>query len=297
MIQARLIRLLLRVFAFFPLRVTHRIGAVMGGLLMLIPNELRRVSAANIALCFPGAAPAWRRKLLVRSLIESGKTAAELGPLWLWPGHRVHGLIRRVRGREYLNALLERNKGVILLIPHLGAWELVAFYISIHFAGRYPLTGLYRPPRIAELEPMLRRARERFGARFVPTTVSGVRALYRTLDRGGIIGVLPDQEPGIGKRVFAPFFGIPANTMGLVSRLMARTGAEAIYVYINRLPAGSGFEAHFLPAPPGIGDTDVVSAAVKLNQGVEACIRQQPEQYQWGYKRFRTRPPGMPDCY
>jgi len=296
-IRATIIKLLLRTFALFPMPAVHGIGAVVGWLLSVMPNELRRVSRINIDLCFPQLSASCRRRLLVRSLVECGKTALEFAPLWLWPEDRILALIKRAPGRAHLDDLLNRGKGVILLIPHLGAWELASIYVSMCFAQKFPVTGLYRPPRLSGLDAMIRRARERFGARMVPTTLTGVRTLYQTLHDGGIVGVLPDQEPGTGNPVFAPFLGVPANTMGLVSKLMARTRAEAVYVYFTRLPSGRGFEVHFSPASTAVGDDDLRIATQSLNEGVEVCVKRHPEQYQWGYKRFRTRPPGESAIY
>jgi len=296
-IRAAIIKLLLRTFALFPLPVVHAIGAALGWLMAITPNDVRRVSRINIDMCFPQLTPSRRRRLLVQSLVESGKTALEFAPLWFWSEDKILALIKAAPGRQRLDDLLNKGKGVILLIPHLGAWELASIYVSMCFAEKYPVTGLYRPPRMGALDMMIRRARERFGARMVPTTMTGVRTLYHTLNKGGVVGVLPDQEPGTGNPLFAPFFGVPANTMGLVSKLMTRTRAEAVYVYFTRLSGGRGFEVHFLPASPGLDDKDLHIATQRLNEGVEVCIRQYPEQYQWGYKRFRTRPPGEAGVY
>lgn len=296
-IRATFIKALLRIFALFPMPVVHAIGTCLGWMLAVTPNELRRVSRINIELCFPQLPAHRRRRLLIDSLVECGKTAVEFAPLWLWPEDRIIALIKDAPGRRHLDALLRQGRGVILLIPHLGAWELASIYVSMCFAEEYPVTGLYRPPRLGELDTMIRRARERFGARMVPTSMMGVRTLYQTLNKGGIVGVLPDQEPGSSDPVFAPFLGVPANTMGLVSKLMSRTGAAAVYLYFTRLPGGRGFEVNIMPASPALRDADLLVATQHLNKGVERCVRRHPEQYQWGYKRFRTRPPGETRLY
>lgn len=297
MIRARFIKALLRLFACLPLPVVHGVGTLVGWLLVILPNQVRRVTRTNITLCFPDMPPARRRRLVVQSLLESGKTAVELGPLWLWPREKVAGLIKGVHGRELVDAALAQGKGVVVLGPHLAAWELAALAISLDYARRCPWTILYRPPRMTELEDMLCSARQRFGATLVPTDVSGVKRLIRTLEAGGMVGIAPDQEPGVGKSVFAPFFHIPAKTMVLVAGLMARSDAPAVYVYTQRLPRGRGFTVHYVAPPPGLDDGDEVRAARQLNRGVEYCVRQLPAQYQWGYKRFRSRPPGEPKLY
>lgn len=291
--RARLITALLRMFATLSLPAAHSIGVIVGWGLILIPNDLRRVSRINIQLCWPELAPPAQRALLRRSLIEAGKTMCEAGALWLWPRERVLGLIRDVSGEEHLRAARAAGQGVILATPHLGAWEIMGLYSSAH----YPLTSLYRPPRLAELDTLVRRGRERLGATLVPVDAGGVRALYQALGRGEVVGMLPDQEPGAGNGVFAPLFGIEANTMALLSRLALKTGARVIFCYAERLPRGRGYHVHFVPAPAAVHQAPLMQSVRALNEMVEALVRRCPQQYQWGYKRFRTRPQGEPRLY
>ncbi len=291
--RGRLIRWLLRAFAALPLPLAHAVGTVIGRGLILVPNELRRISGINIPLCLPELAPPQQRRLLRASLMEAGKTMSEAGALWLWPAPRLLSLVETVSGEQHLRAAMESGKGAILAVPHLGAWEMIGLYCSRH----YPMTSLYRPPRLVEVNEVVRRGRERLGARLVPADAGGVRALYQTLGRGELVGMLPDQEPGAGNGAFAPLFGIQANTMVLLSRLAIKTGAAVIFGYAQRLPHGRGYHLHFLPAPPTINAKPLEASIAAMNQMVEKLIRQQPEQYQWGYKRFRTRPAGEEKLY
>ena len=287
------IKLFLRFCALLPLRGAHALGAGLGRLLAVLPNRSRTVTARNLALCFPELPPQERRRLAARSLQEMGKTATETGTLWCRDAGRVLALVRAVSGKEAVDQALSAGKGGIILTPHLGNWEMVGLYCSAH----YPLTSLYRPPRMQGLEEFMRAARERAGARLVPTNAAGVRYLYRALAGGEFIGMLPDQEPGQGNGAFAPFFGIPAYTMSLLARLAQRTGAPVFFAYAERLARGAGFHLHFAPAPQGFGQGDVEEITAAMNAGVESCIRRIPEQYQWSYKRFRTRPEGAPRLY
>ena len=291
--RARLIRSLLRVFASLPLPVAHAIGSVIGWGLIVVPNDLHRAGRINIPLCLPELTRAQQRALLRRSLIESGKTMCEAGALWLWPRARVLSLVRAVSGEEHMRAALAEGRGLILATPHLGAWEMMGLYSSAH----YPLTSLYRPPRMREMDALVRGGRERLGARLVPVDAGGVRALYHTLARGKVIGMLPDQEPGAGNGVFAPLFGVEANTMALLARLAIKTGAPVIFCYAERLARGRGYHLHFIPAPAAIRTPPVEHAVRVMNEMVESLVRRCPTQYQWGYKRFRTRPPGQRRLY
>ncbi|MDX9739677.1 MAG: lysophospholipid acyltransferase family protein [Gammaproteobacteria bacterium] len=288
-----IIRLFMRLCAALPLRGAHALGAALGGLLAVVPGRIRTITHRNVELCFPELSPSEQRRLASRSLRGTGRTVAETGALWHWPPDRVLSLVKAVDGREPVDAALRDGRGAILMTPHLGNWELVGLYCST----LYPLTSLYRPPRMKGLEEYMRGSRERFGARLVPTSAGGIRHLYRALGRGEFIGLLPDQEPQAGSGVFAPFFGVDAYTMTLLPRLLEKYEVPVFFVHSERLPRGAGFRIHFSPMTSDFRRDDTVSVCTAMNAGVEACVRRAPEQYQWNYKRFRTRPDGMSPRY
>lgn len=291
----RLVKATLIGLSWLPLSWVHALATGLGRLLLLIaPTRVLRVTRINLALCFPELSEQARERLVRESLLETAKTYAELGALWRWPLERVLGLVRDVSGEELLRESLEAGQGVILLTPHLGAWEMAGLYAS----ARYPMTSLYRPSRHAGLEPWVRAARQRGGGSLVPTDARGLRALRQALARGDLAGILPDHEPSrSGKGLFADFLGVPAFTAALVPRLARQTGARVIFTYAERLPGGQGFHIHYLEAPGDILAENLAQAVKALNQGIEACVRRCPEQYQWSYKRFKTRPPGFPSVY
>lgn len=290
-----LIKGLLHFFALLPLRLVHGIATLLGRIVAQRPSlRITQVTRTNIRLCFPHLSPTDQEALVKQSLIETCQAFSELGALWLWRTDRVLGLVRKVSGEACLQQALQQGKGVVLLTPHLGAWELAGLYAS----SRYTLTALYRPPKLAGLHDLIHTGRERAGGRFVPTDHSGVRALYQALRRGQVAGILPDQVPSdASSGIFAPFFGIPAYTMVLVYRLARKSGASVIFTYAERLPQEQGFHLHFLPAPADIAAENLEVAVAALNQGVETCVQGCPTQYQWSYKRFKRRPEGKPSVY
>lgn len=285
-VQATILKALVRGLALLPLRWAQAIGALFGWLLWVTPNRLRRTTLGNLELCYPEMPLEERRRLARKSLIESGKTVTETGAMWFWRTEKLLDRIEEVQGLEYFEQARESGKGVVVLVPHLGNWEILSRYLQI----RVPVVALYRPPRIAEMDAFMRRAREQHGAKIVPADRRGLLYSARILSEGGGIGLLPDQEPLKQHGVFAPFFGVPALTMTLVARLTRRYGAMPLYFYSERTATGR-FRLHFRPSPQGLDSEDLEFAAAQLNRGVEECVRRRPEQYNWSYRRFRTRPP------
>ncbi|MFP4062297.1 MAG: lysophospholipid acyltransferase family protein [Halochromatium sp.] len=281
--RERAARVLVRLLARVPMPILHRAGAAVGALIALIPNRQRRNALINLTLYAPEMPASALVRLRDRSLRQLGRTLFETAPLWLQPPAKALSLIREVRGIE----LLERTpgRGLIVLSPHLGAWELAGLYLST----RGPTAIFYKPQRV--LDELIVEARKRAGATLAPITARGIRVLLGALERGEFVGILPDQEPREDKgAVFAPLFGVPASTMLLVNRLARRSGAPVIFMFAERLPRARGFRIHCLPAPEGIDSDDDVTGAAALNRGIEQCIAVCPEQYLWSYRRFRRRP-------
>lgn len=272
--------------ARLPIRWAQALGGFLGRVGWLLPGRFRSVTLDNVNRCFPELASGERRRLARHSLVETGRATAEAGALWSWPVERLVELEESVVGAELLEEALASERGTILLLPHLGNWEVFNHFLM----RRAPFAALYRAPRVAELAELMRRARERTGCRMVPATRAGLKDLYRWLGGGGLTVILPDQEPLKKHGVFAPFFGVPALTMTLVGRLARRLDPHLLYGFAERRPGGR-FRIHFRPAPTGLDDPHPETAAARLNLGVEECVRTLPEQYTWSYKRFRTRPP------
>jgi len=286
------LQFLYRCAARLPLPLAHTLGAALGAAAWLVPNRFARRNRSHLALCLPGLGRVARERLVFRTLVESGKALVELPLLWSGPAPRVARLVREVRGLDEWDRALAAGKGVIAASPHLGAWEVA----GLEYSRRHPIVSMYRVQG-NRWDDVMKRGRERFGAKLVASDRGGVRELLEALRRGDSIGVLPDQDPPEGSGAFAPFFGIVAHTPVLAPRLARRTGAEILYVFAERLGWGRGFVLHVVPAPPEVADADETRACAALNRGLEDCIRRFPAQYWWGYARFRRRPPGAPAVY
>jgi KDO2-lipid IV(A) lauroyltransferase len=274
--------LLLRLLGQLPLRVLHGIGRGLGRLVLWRNNRTVQNTAVNLRIVQPKMDDAGQTALLHEVMIESGKSVVELAKIWGGGAERALGLIREVRGEALFDAALAKGKGVIIAAPHLGCWELLNYWLC----RKTPMAILYRPPRLAAVEGLLRKVRGALAPEQVRADGAGVRTLYKRLAAGGTVGILPDQKPRAGEGEFAPFFGRDALTMVLLPRLAARTGATVLFGFAERLADGQGYRVHLLPAPETIVDADLGIACGALNQGVQACVELAFAQYQWQYKRY-----------
>lgn len=291
--KARIVILFLRVISIFPLWLIHSIGFVIGNILFLTPSKLKIIANKNLQACFPELDHKKAKSLLRRTLIENSKTALEFGYLWFRQPEFLLKKIVAVKGADILDDNFSKNDGIILAAPHLGQWEIIGLYC----AERYPSCYLYKKPKIAQLEKIMIKARQRTSAKTVPTDTSGIKKMFQALRQGMLIGILPDQDPSSGDGVFAPFFGISAKTMVLLSRFAAKTNSPVFLTYAERLSYGRGFKLHFKKIEGDIYSKDLTQSTTELNKVIEAAIRQIPSQYQWTYKRFKSRPEGEEKFY
>ncbi len=261
---------MLRLIARLPLRGFHTVGGLLGWAVYALAPRYRRRLRENLQ-----GSGRVTSAMVRRAAAEAGKTVAELVPLWFREPGAVNGLVRDCDGWQEVEQALARRQGILFLTPHLGCFEISARY----GAQRMPMTVLYRPPRKAWLEPWMAAGRRGMG--LAPANVGGVRRLLRALKRGEAVGLLPDQVPSAGDGAWAPFFGRPAYTMTLAERLRQATGCAVILAFAERLPQGRGYRLHLVRH-------DATLEPETLNRALEALIRRRPEQYLWGYHRYKA---------
>jgi KDO2-lipid IV(A) lauroyltransferase len=278
--------------ARLPLPILHRLGTVFGWLTYLFSGRyaerLRENLSHGLAFMqgkedFPEAD---FRKVLSANVSEVGKSVMELPWIWGRPLDEVVASVKECHGWENIEAAQALGKGVIMMTPHFGCFELINLYI----AARQPMTTMYRPPRWKFLDILMHQGRERGQTKLVATDMSGVRQLLKALKRGETVGLLPDQVPGNGEGEWVPFFGRPAYTMTLVGKLIKSSSASMVMCYCTRLPRGEGYALHV--APLVIDDTVPVSK--QINSSMEEVIRTCPEQYLWSYNRYKVPRGALP---
>ena len=274
---------LLRLFARLPLCMVHGLGSLAGwGVYLVSPSYARRLRE-NLYLSKVALVEGPNRRLLFQAIAEAGKSVLELFIVWFRAYPQVLKLVRRVEGWEHVQAARASGKGVMLLTPHIGCFEMGGLYCGAQF----PFTELYRPPKLSRLEPLMRAGRARGQVALASIDYAGVKKLLVAIKQGQAIGVLPDQVPSQGEGVWADFFGRPAYTMTLIARLQQKTGAAIIFFYAERLSWGRGFVIHYLPPMSPLSDNPE-QAARQINAAVEGIVRACPAQYLWSYNRFKA---------
>ncbi|HEX4857271.1 MAG TPA: lysophospholipid acyltransferase family protein [Limnobacter sp.] len=281
-----MIKFLFKVFSAFPLPVLHRLGIWLGWAVFGLSASYRRKIHVHSRIAISENEPL-RLAAVQGSVRHAGMALLELPYLWGLSTERGAASCTEITGWEVVEQARAKGRGMIFLTPHLGSFESAAQA----FSTRAPITVLYRPNRNADLQSIIEASRARRNVALAPTNLGGVKTLLKALKRGEAVGMLPDQVPAHGEGVWAPMFGQPAYTMTLPGSLHQATGAAIILAVGYRKPRGGGFRLE-LYAGPATLSADPVEAATQINAEMEKLILMYPDQYYWGYERYKS-PKGL----
>lgn len=277
--------------ARMPAPVADATGRLIGRFVHRKGSRNQRRTQINLALAYPDMPLKDRLELERQSLKDLGEKAARLARVWVL-GSENPDQLRDPEDLDDWNQAIKAGEGMLLLVPHLGNWELLGGWVAEHGV----LNAMYRPARLQGVDELILNGRVAQGYQMHPTNVKGVAGLLKSLKKGEIVAVLPDQEPDLDGGEFAPFFGVPALTMTLAHKLAQKQPSAAVFIAAAvRLDA-----RHYqvvLQRLPGFGAQPTQAGLTQMNLAIESLVRRYPEQYQWEYKRFQTRPDGEPSPY
>jgi len=289
---AALLYLMAKGLAALPWPVLRRLADAIAWAWRRLDARESRVARRNLELAFPELLPSEREEMHAGVLRYTARQFLETLRIWTRPAAANLPMIREQHGAGLFDAAVASGRGLIIAIPHYGNWELLNHWM----VERTGICVLYRAPQSAVGDAFLRKARHCPGDRVTQVRAEGqgMRQLFTTLRDGGAVVILPDQQPKSGDGVFAPFFGIPALTMTLLSRLAHRTGAKVLFLWCERIgdDGTPAYSLHVEEAPAEVSDEDPVAATTAINATVERIARRAPTQYQWTYKRYTLRPSG-----
>lgn len=276
----KIVEYILKSFAKLPLALVHNLGSAFGWVVIFfVPKFLHRIenNLRQSGICSDEII---LKKMIKQNVKESGKTVLETLMIWFRDYAQLKPFFHSCTGWQHVEEGLASGKGLIFLTPHMGCFEIT----SLYYGQFKPITVLFRLPRQSWLLPLVTAGRQRGKVAMAPANSKGVKQLLQALKRNEAIGILPDQAPLTGEGEWAPFFGRPAYTMTLASKLAQKTGAQVLMAFGERLDTGRGYVIHIKSLPSGS-----IATPALLNSAIEAQISQCPVQYLWIYDRYKIR--------
>lgn len=277
---------------FLPLPVLARVGQALGTLLYRFGGTRRKIALTNLALCFPELSADQREQLARKHFRVLGRSIIERSLLWWSRPERLQKLIR-VHGEERIRQLRDAGRPVILLAPHFVGLDAGGIGIAMLFDS----LSMYSVQKNPVFDRLLLRGRKRFGDQLLLSRQDGARSSIRAMRSGRPFYYLPDMDFGRRDSVFVPFFGVEAATITGLPRLARAAGAVVLPCITRMLPGGQGYAVDVGEGWENFPTDDVNTDSARMNAFIEEVVRQQPEQYYWVHRRFKTRPEGSPRIY
>ncbi|EPG38379.1 lysophospholipid acyltransferase family protein [Acinetobacter colistiniresistens] len=247
-------------------------------------SKLSKIIGLNIQIVFPEMDQQQRQKLTKQAIQNELMSYFEFLSIWGSSNQKNIQRIQKVNGEHYLHEALAEKKGLVLIVPHFGTWEIMNAWVAQYS----PMTILYKPVKNPDADQFVRDARSREQAHLVPTDESGVRQIFKALKQGGTTAILPDHTPDHGGDMIN-YFGIPLASSSLSAKLIQKTKAKALLLYTKRNDQ-DGFDMYIEPIDPSIYEGTAEDGTLVIHQTLEQLIQRYPEHYHWSYKRFRAHP-------
>ena len=272
---------LLKTIAYIPFKLSNFVAKALGNFLYRVNPKLVRVCRKNLSLCYPYLSRKELEQLCALRVEYFIKTVFEIPKVWGQSEMWINSNIKKFHGLSSFESYMGNQNGLIIIIPHIGNWELLGLWIS----AQTRMTSIYEPPKIEGLNTWIKKNREKFGANLVPANPSGVKKVLKALKNGEVVGILPDQFPPEKSGDDALFFDTKTRTMTLIHNLINRTNCDVLTAAALRVD--DGWELHFKIVGDGLFHSNKFVSLNALNNEVEEMIKLSPEQYQWEYKRFK----------
>ncbi len=275
-----MIRLFLSLCSILPLKINHIFGTLIGKLLYIFGSEAKKVSAQNVKICFPELSSKEKKSLVKNALIHTGKNLTESGLIWNQSFSKNVNYVCDFNGEHYLDT----QKKTILLVPHIGCWELTGRVL----ANTRKVTFMYKPLTSKKQNDYLFKRRNKGNLVMASADKSGILKIQRALKNRELIGMLPDQDPGEEGGIMSPFFNKEANTMTLLAKIANKNDLQVLMFWAKRLPKGRGYELNLEPVELNLNGDTLEDHVASMNHCIEDLIRKIPEQYMWSSNRFKS---------
>jgi lipopolysaccharide heptosyltransferase II len=274
--------------ALLPLPLLFAIGQLAGTLAWLISHRYRALALRNVQIAFGRTlSPRAARRLVRRHFQQLGANLLCSVKFTEMPIAKIFERVE-LENFEPLESCFRKKEPVVLLLSHVGLWELSAQLLP-HVVPEYRKSTIYQRLRNPYIDRHIRAARGRFGLDVFERS-EGFGKAIELLRSGGGIGILCDQHAGDGG-IWTPFFGRLASTTPLPALLARRTNAHLLAMAVNT----SGFARWraVVEGPLRQEGESIESVTLRTNEIIEKQVRRAPEDWFWVHDRWKTPYPNF----
>ena len=281
-------RAALIVIGTLPFRVLFAIGQTAGFCAWLILPKYRCLALHNATIAFGNEkTPREIRRIVRRHFQQLGANILSMIKVGTMPLEKIERHIE-IENLDIVHERLRAGRPVVLILSHLGNWELCA-QILPKFIGYVRNSTIYQSMENRLMDRHVKKMRGRSGVEMFDRR-DGFQKPIELLRGGGALGILSDQHAG-DQGLWTPFFGRLASTSPLPALLAKRTGAALVGIAFYtvgpgrwRIVIGPVLE----PSPESVG-----SLTAKVNELIADQVRRAPEDWFWVHNRWKTPRPNF----
>ncbi|OGM01627.1 MAG: hypothetical protein A2008_06130 [Candidatus Wallbacteria bacterium GWC2_49_35] len=258
---------------------------LMGRAFYCLGTKTREATLESIRVVFPGLGDAEAEKMARAAFINQSKNLVEL---MRYPSLKKRDIESKIRfeGLENLKSALARGRGVILLVAHVGNWELLG---AVWGLLGHRVYSFFLDARIDAIGKILNDLRESRGIKLIPR--AELKKSVQCLKENAMLGVIADQDGG-ENGVYTEFFGRIVSAPRGPAALARNTGATILPNFLVR--NGDDTYTMIMQKPIILDKTkskeaDIKNYTVRFLSIYEKIIRQYPEQWLWMYDRWKDR--------
>lgn len=246
-------------------------------------TSANKTAQRNLRLAFPNESEIWRDRVRKECWREIGRMSGEFPHMGEFVDRLERGDII-FEGRDRIEAT--HGKGAVFIGGHFTNWEVTSLCLAQADPDCY---FTYRPANNPIIDRDIVETRRAFGLELqAPKGREGGMGLLRALTKKRSIALMNDQKYNMG--VAAPLFGYDCMTADGPTRLALKFKVPLIPISGRRL---NGLRFHAKAHDPIPLDYDnptdeqtVRDGVLKVNQFMEARIREAPEQWFWVHRRW-----------
>jgi len=271
--------------SLLPVRVLFALGNFLGfGAWLLLP-QYRRLAQRNLEIAFANEKSSRELRTIARRNFQclSANMLCNLKMISM-PAEKLARYVEP-ENLEAVHEVLRAGRPVVLVLSHIGSWELAAQLVP-HYLP-YRIGSPYQSLRNRFIDRDVSRRRARTGAELFDRS-EGFHKPIELLRSGGLLGIFADQHAG-DHGVWTPLFGRLASTSALPGLLAKRTGATVMAAAVHTV-GPARWRMIFTPRLDSAGDS-VNAITWKANATIEQQIRKAPEDWLWVHNRWKTPKP------
>ena len=280
----RFMKLFSAAICLLPGRLQYAVGAILGELAWIFtPPKRKRLAIGQILFCSITDDLDEARRLAKRSTTRFGRMIIDVLRYPEIKDGAYKGMFV-MEGREYLDDIKESGKGCIIAAMHSGNWELLGGILA---SEGYPLISVAMKQN-GDADRFINEYRALMHQHV--TYKTGMREMIAELDKGSMIGLIMDQDPG-KTGILAPFFGYETLTASGPASLARLRNVPIVPITIHydeyeNKHVITVFEPMYAERTDD-KKRDIVVTTIRLNEFLEDHIRRYPEDWFWLHNRWK----------